>query len=355
MTPGRYALTVAIRRPQICVGVLAVVVGACGCAERPSPHGGTGSRTVDGNLKEPPRPSPEEERKLPLLRANALMAKGDYEHARAILDAYIEEPPRVEPLIYRALCHKHLGNYEDAVRDYSSALALAPSRADILVRRAEVRAAAGDDQKAILDFGEALALDGSASDAREGLAAIHLEKKEFKQAIGQYTKIIETTHGRRQVDALVMRGAAYDKMGRLDEATADFSNAIAAEPDNGAALRGRANANFRRSAHAEVIADLTSVISLGRPGTSDYFIRGCSYLAVDRPGDAEADLTAALDGAPGGGWGKGFLVRGYARQAKGDKAGARQDYQKAIATARRDERTRASATKALDVLLQGTD
>lgn len=155
-------------------------------------------------------------------RGTELHAKGDLEGALREFDRAIALAPDA-PLAWfnRGLVRRALKNCPTAIEDFSRALELQPDFFNALYQRASCLAATGATRRAVDDFTRAASLPGRI-DAR--------------------------------FLALYGRADAYRRLGRLEEADADYTQVIALRTDT-AALRSRAWVRFYRGQWREAFAD----------------------------------------------------------------------------------------------------
>ncbi|HXL99265.1 MAG TPA: tetratricopeptide repeat protein [Rhizomicrobium sp.] len=131
-----------------------------------------------------------------------------------------------------------------------------------------------------------------------------------------------------RVPAYIDRGDAY--LGKKDwaAATADYSAALALDPDDLEALLRRAATYGRQKKYDAAIADYTSVIRLLPGDAVGYAARGFLYEEEDNLDPAIADFTAIIGLAPQSDF--GYSLRGNALRRKGDYEKAIADQDKAV-------------------------
>jgi tetratricopeptide (TPR) repeat protein len=97
------------------------------------------------------------------------------------------------------------------------------------------------------------------------------------------------------------------------------------DSDRAAALSNRSLLNFERADYNAAIADSTAALKLDDRLVEALVNRGSSYLAMHRPGDAEANFSRALRLAPVHAE-KIYFNRAMAREDMGDPNGAYADF-----------------------------
>ncbi len=161
----------------------------------------------------------------------------------------------------------------------------------------------------------------------------HDAKKDLAAGLADYTKAAELNPG--DAETYVVRGWVEQRMGRRDEAIADYSRAIALSPDGDQAYMF--NAYFRRSELYEqtglydrALADLDREIALKPPYQAVvHNARADLYLRLGRYDEAIADANEAIALNPG--LERAYYNRGWARMKKGAYDAAIADYTRAIA------------------------
>lgn len=120
----------------------------------------------------------------------------------------------------------------------------------------------------------------------------------------------------------LLRGSARRAAEKSDEAIADFTKAIELDPKGEAGYRCRGEAHLALGKHAPAIRDFTDLIRV-KPTSGSYTFRGMAYGLADKPNEAIADLTRAIQLDPSNAL--AYSVRGLQWGAKGDRAKAQSD------------------------------
>ena len=95
--------------------------------------------------------------------------------------------------------------------------------------------------------------------------------------------------------AYALRGDAHRIADRYESALADYTAALALEPDSARSLRGRGSTYHRMDRHEEALTDLNRAIELSPDNAWDFMDRGSTFLRLDRHDEALADLTRAIE------------------------------------------------------------
>jgi tetratricopeptide (TPR) repeat protein len=133
----------------------------------------------------------------------------------------------------------------------------------------------------------------------------------------------------RNVYNYCRRAAAYEAMGRYDEAIADCNMAITLDPEDSSGYGRRASVYHKTGQHVLTIADYTRAISLDREIAGDwYYERGKIHQELGRYDVAIADYSRALKQEALGP--EVYYSRGEAFYEKGDLAKAKADLDKCL-------------------------
>jgi tetratricopeptide (TPR) repeat protein/uncharacterized membrane protein len=172
--------------------------------------------------------APTESKSLYSSRGKAYRRKGDYENAIVDYTKVIELYPQ-EAIFYHDRGHTYQDkeDYENAIADYTKALELDPKVCECLYSsRGALYRKKGDLDQAIADYTKAIELYPQEAIFYHDRGHIFQDKENYENAISDYTKALELNPSvcTCLYDA---RGKAYDKLGKIEEATADFSRATA--------------------------------------------------------------------------------------------------------------------------------
>ena len=161
-------------------------------------------------------------------RGRMLFEAGRHVAAHSALDRFLRAEPRhAEALTTRARVLVRLGRREEAVQDFTRALALAPEP-DLFVERAAVLAAAGGShtREAIVGLDEGVARYGPLVTLQ--LPAIELELREGRYDAALARLETGAAKSSRQESWLARRGDILLRAGRPEEARAAYAAALAA-------------------------------------------------------------------------------------------------------------------------------
>ncbi len=255
-------------------------------------------------------------------RGVVLATSGDYAGAVAAFDAALAIDPAVAGgWMNRASARARAGDPKGALEDFERALELAPDDPMLLVNRAGVRAMLNDFDGALADLDRAVALapdDAFARSHRGLMLNIHGRNEE---AIVDLDRAIELGGG----DARVydVRGTTRLELGDRAGAIADFRAAIAIDPRHALPWRDLAVASLEVDDVDEALVSVARALELAPGDPTALFVRGRARAAKGNLAGAEADFDAviAFDAEHYEALGQ----RGLVRARRGDREGARAD------------------------------
>jgi tetratricopeptide (TPR) repeat protein len=148
-------------------------------------------------------------------------------------------------------------------------------------------------------------------------------KGDLKGAIADLDRAVQSEPGDGYV--VMRRGDIRQMMGDLGGALADYSRAIELIPNSTPAYLGRAEVKGKTRDTQGALADFNHAISISE--TPEALGRRARFkLSINDFDGAIADTTRALEVSRGA-WTEAYNIRGDAKKAKGDTAGALADYQ----------------------------
>jgi tetratricopeptide (TPR) repeat protein len=157
----------------------------------------------------------------------------------------------------QGLRHHNDGQFEEAIADYTSALAINPTDAKILHYR--------------------------------GISNKKIEK--YKEAIADCTRAIRLNPDFAQ--AYNERGAAYSFLDEYDKAIADYSSAIRLSPGLSPAYRNRGSCQAYKGQYEDAIADYSAAIQINPADAKALSKRSQAYEKIGASDRAEADRREA--------------------------------------------------------------
>ncbi|MFT3894422.1 MAG: tetratricopeptide repeat protein [Anaerolineales bacterium] len=166
---------------------------------------------------------------------------------------------KVDLLKERAVEYSKLQNYEQAVADYSAALALQPKDATVLFSRGVAYEQMGQKDRALRDYQRAVEIDPQVA------------------------------------DAYINRGIMFANIGNYRQAITSLSDGIRLAPKNPDVYFNRGVSYFQNGDLLNAIEDFSQVTRLSPEDEEAYYWRGISYDGLGREQDAVADYRKFLE------------------------------------------------------------
>jgi tetratricopeptide (TPR) repeat protein len=258
-------------------------------------------------------------------RAHCHMARLEYDRAAIDLTAALKLNP-LDPLtlVDRADAYLAKGETGRARADLAAALKLDPDEPELLLLRGALALARRDPEAAAADFAEVLRRSPKNVKAQAALAELHLKEGRHDKAVAACDAGLKVLP--REVNLLVLRGAAraaagqkgladadfaaalrldrkdalrtrgelYLVLKRVDAALADLDEAVRLDPKSAAVYLARSEAHAKRRDRKKELADLDEAIRLA-PGSSYLYVqRGLARLLLRETAQALTDLAEAL-------------------------------------------------------------
>ncbi len=252
----------------------------------------------------------------------------------ALDDAVAGLPGEPEPYFYRALCRLARGQLDSGLQDCETSLRLS-SVVDPCVyipcARAYLaagRSAAGTPSTRAAWLERSLSILNTLTSPVDVLEIdpLRLEAHELRSAV--YAAMGRTADAKGfDADAYCRRGIDCAQKGELDEAIADYSEAIGLNPKYAEAYNNRGFAYVGKGNFDQAIADLNEAIRLKPKYAKAYNNRGTAYAQEGEFDQAIADFTEAIRLNPE--IALAYSNRGLAYKQKGQLDKANQDFAKA--------------------------
>ena len=245
---------------------------------------------------------------------------------------------------------------EGAFEACTKIIAAEPNNAGAFVLRGNALQSLDRRSEALADYTRAIEIDPNTVHAYEAYfsrAAIFYRNFEFAKALTDMEKVFELNPNPGQALIFSIRGGIYERLGKKDEAIADYRRALALDPkDQGSinglsrleaagtpplAAKGDASRDDARRICANpqdsgAIAACTRLMEAEPHNATLYNLRGAALVAK-RPDEAIADYTKAIEIDPKGKEAHvGYVARAFVFHAiKQDNAKALADIEKAFA------------------------
>jgi predicted O-linked N-acetylglucosamine transferase (SPINDLY family) len=210
----------------------------------------------------------------------------------------------IEQALWTALEHHQAGRLAEAEGLYRQVLDRCPDQADALHLLGVLAGQTGQTEASIALIGRAIALNPGAAAYHGNLAETYRRSGHWERAIESYRRVVELNPGDAQAHqnlgiTLNDLGDARWRQGRLDEAMACFSQAVALHPGLAEAQNNLGSALQHQGRLAEAIAAYDRAVAL-RPDFAPFHTNlGLALYAGGRLEEAVAAYGRAIALEPG--------------------------------------------------------
>jgi tetratricopeptide (TPR) repeat protein len=226
-------------------------------------------------------------------RGFANIGLGEYDQAIRDLSTAIElDPKEVGPYYNRGLAYTKLRQHAEALQDYSRAIELDPKFEAAYIQRGFTFLNMGQDDQAIDDFSRAIALNPKPAAAYNGRGIVNANRRNFAAAIRDYNRAIEIDSGFEA--SYTNRGLANYNLGRYEQALQDFDRVIAMDPNRTRVYVYRGLVKYNLGKYDQAIEDYNTAIKLDPQQAEAYYNLARIYSLNDNHEKALHDLDAAI-------------------------------------------------------------
>jgi len=226
--------------------------------------------------------------------------------------------------MFRGAARNYNGHHTAAIADYDRAIKLSASDSPsylIYAGRAEAHSKLGQHEEVVADINEIFKIDPIAGIGSLGIRADAYNKMgDILRAVADYRIALEVSpdfkyprdalirlgvkdanyDGRiklkdNDASGFIRRGITYSKKGEYIQAIAFYDIAIHLKPKEPAAYNNRGYAHFKKDDINKAIADYGEAIRLNPKYATAYGNRGAAFYKVGRIDRAIADFLKALD------------------------------------------------------------
>lgn len=251
-------------------------------------------------------------------------AIGDFTCALAL------QPGTAQILLKRAACLRRQERMGEALIDYTHAQELDPNDPTILNARATVYWSVGRYDLALADVHAALAVDSTLPALHTKLGLLYYTMEQYRAAFAAFTEATRLI-GNPDADLYYYHGCTAYRLGLYLVAAEDFAHA--ARRLDGSEIAAPYDVHFNRAVaslhlgrYEDAVASLTQAIAL-QPGEQLYVLRAGIYERLGRYLEAGADCDSALRLNPLGS--EAYNIRGIALGEQGELGQALADFNQA--------------------------
>jgi tetratricopeptide (TPR) repeat protein len=235
----------------------------------------------------------------------------------------------------RGAAYADLGNYRQAIEDYTKAVEINPRSALAYNNRGTAYGHLGNDLEAINDFSDAIEIKPEYAEAYNNRGAAHGRLGSAALAIGDFDRAVAINP--EYAEAFNNRGAAYDRLGDHTRAIGDFDRAVAINPEYTKAYYNRGIAYYSLGDQARAIRNFDRAIELNPRFAEAYNNRGIAQEALGNHAAAIADFGRAIAINPE--YTRAYYNRAGALSIAGDQSRAVEDLKSAARLGDADARS----------------
>ena len=195
-------------------------------------------------------------------RGSAFYFQGRYEEAIADYTAALAQQGQQQSILYyyRGNAYSYLQNYEAAIADYTAVLALEPADPNAFYNRGNCYRRQGLLPEAVADYSSALQLEPQMTAAYLNRGDIYSRSGQYEAAIADYSSVLAFAPG--DEDALFSRAGLYSSQGNYELALVDYAALLASNPNLAAAYQNRGVIYLKKSLFPQALADFEQAVQL---------------------------------------------------------------------------------------------
>lgn len=213
--------------------------------------------------------------------------------SHAAFDKCISLTKHPEANYYKGMLFYQSGDFDDAIKAYSSAIAIKADYAYAYNDRASAKRAKNDLNGAIADYEKALSLNAQLTFIYNNLGSVYRLSKNYPKAIEYYTKAVD-----QKADYLIAlnnRGAAKLESGKPDDAKKDFELVLSKDPKNSGAYNNLASVAIKQQDYKRAKDLAGKAIELNEKNGPAYYNRGIARQMLREEDGSCGDWKKALE------------------------------------------------------------
>lgn len=206
------------------------------------------------------------------------------------------DPKTAEDLNFRGVRRVSRSLYDDAIADFSAAIALEPENAQFHSNRAVAYRGKGDYTTALADLEQALKLDPNLAHGWFWRGRVYYRQRAYREAVTAYTRAIQLVPD--DAESYYHRAEALALNRQYEEAIRDYGEALRLDPDHGLAHWGRGEASANLGRHVDAIREYNWAQQLGVHDSRLFNLRGEAFFSLKEYDDALKNFVEADRLAP---------------------------------------------------------
>lgn len=230
-----------------------------------------------------------------LTRGNVLLELGETQLAYQDYARAIALQPSVHGYVYMGEAAKEMGNYQDAIRCFESALQMNWRCAEAFCGKGDIYAALEHNNSALANYNTALAYNPSDVVTLYNRGQVYWKIGQVEQAIADFTMAVNIE---RDVDSYIARALCYLQQGSVDLALIDVRSALQLDANDAGVYVALGLAEIQQDKYAEAREsfDIAKELQIENPIYWKYI--GRSFYRLDDPFSAAEALGKYLDVMP---------------------------------------------------------
>ena len=196
----------------------------------------------------------------------------------SLSDVIQRNPNDSEAYNTRGAAYARVGNFSDAVADFTKAVQLNPRNAAAFTNRALADRQTSHPDLALADFNQALQANPNHVPAYIGRANLLRAQGNFQQAMADLDQAIKLNpEGGLGAQAFHARGLIHQRQGEQVQAVTDFDNAIDRDPFVAAPYQARAQSLIAQNKYPAAIEDLNAALNVDTKNADAWANLGVAY------------------------------------------------------------------------------
>lgn len=211
-------------------------------------------------------------------------------HAQKAIDI---NPQLAAGYIARGNAMYHNKDYDQAISDYNTAIALDENDSYYYYNRGLVLLIQKKHDKAIEDFNMAILLDNSNASAYISRGNAWEAKNELEKAFEDYNKSVLID--KNNPLGYLNRGKAWNTQKKYEKAISDFNKAIRLDQKNPLFYYNRGKSYFYRNQFERAIQDFNRALAIDKSSANSYLARGNSFYNQNKFDKAIEDYNKSIE------------------------------------------------------------
>ncbi len=212
----------------------------------------------------------------------------------SLTDVIKRNPNDSEAYNTRGAAYARIGDFSDAITDFSTAVQLDPKNTAAYTNRALAYRQTKHNDLALADFNHALQTNPNHAPAYIGRANLLRAQGNYSQAMSDLDQAIRLNpEGALGAQAFHARGLIHQRQGEQPQAITDFDNAIDRDPFVSAPYQARAQSLMAQGKYTAAIEDLNAALNVNTKNGEAWADLGVAYEKSGNPVKARESYSRA--------------------------------------------------------------